>query len=74
MAAILKQLAECEKMCSMADKAIAGENVEYAAVCSHCASLEKQLAEIRKEEDAVLKQLGITLPEEQAIPKHDAKK
>ncbi len=74
VATILKQLAECEKMCAMADKAMVGEKVENAAVCTHCASLEKQLAIIRKEEDAMLKKLGITLPEEHAIHEHDAKK
>ena len=77
MFAILKQLAECEKMCSMADKAITGEKVENAAICTHCTSIEKQLAVIRKEEDAMLKKLGISLPGEHADHKdheHDAKK
>ncbi len=77
VAAITKQLAECEKMCSMADKAIAGEKVENAAICTHCTSIEKQLAIIRKEEDAMLKKLGITIPDEHADHKdheHDAKK
>lgn len=67
VAAILKQLAECEKMCSMADKAMTGEEVDTAAVCTHCVSLEKQLAAIRKEEDALLKKLGIALPDEREI-------
>jgi hypothetical protein len=77
VATILKQLAECEKMCSMADKAITGEKVENAAICTHCTSIEKQLAVIRKEEDAMLKKLGISLPGEHADHKdheHDAKK
>ena len=77
VATILKQLAECEKMCSMADKAITGEKVENAAICTHCTSIEKQLAVIRKEEDAMLKNLVISLPGEHADHKdheHDAKK
>ncbi len=77
VATILKQLAECEKMCSMADKAITGEKVENAAICTHCTPIEKQLAVIRKEEDAMLKKLGISLPGEHADHKdheHDAKK
>ena len=77
VAAIMKQLAECEKMCSMADKAITGEKVENAAICTHCTSIEKQLAVIRKEEDAMLKKLGITIPDEHADHKdheQDAKK
>ncbi len=64
-------------MCSMADKAITGEKVENAAICTHCTSIEKQLAVIRKEEDAMLKKLGISLPGEHADHKdheHDAKK
>ncbi len=74
VAALLKQLAECEKMCSMADKAIDGEKVDNSAVCTHCVSLEKQLAAIRKEEDAMLKKLGIALPQEDAIHEQESKK
>ena len=77
VASIMKQLAECEKMCGMADKAIAGEKVETVAICAHCTSIEKQLAAIRKEEDAMLKKLGISIPDEHADHKdheHDAKK
>ena len=77
VASIMKQLAECEKMCGMADKAITGEKVENAAICAHCTSIEKQLAAIRKEEDAMLKKLGISLPEEHTDHKdheQDAKK
>ncbi|MBL8818449.1 MAG: hypothetical protein JNL58_20650 [Planctomyces sp.] len=74
VAKIKSQLAECEKMCSMADKAISGEKVDSKTVCAHCVSLEKQLAEIRKEEDAMLKKLGIALPEEDAIHEHESKK
>ena len=77
VASIMKQLAECEKMCGMADKAITSEKVENAAICTHCTSIEKQLAAIRKEEDAMLKKLGISLPEEHTDHKdheQDAKK
>jgi len=77
VASIMKQLAECEKMCGMADKAIAGEKVENVAICAHCTSIEKQLAAIRKEEDAMLKKLGIDIPDEHADHKEqglDAKK
>jgi hypothetical protein len=77
VASIMKQLAECEKMCGMADKAIAGEKVENVAICAHCTSIEKQLAAIRKEEDAMLKKLGISIPDEHADHKEqglDAKK
>ncbi len=62
VAAIMKQLDECEKMCGMAEKAIAGGKVENAPVCAHCASIEKQLLAIRKSEDAMLKKLGIDIP------------
>ena len=77
VASIMKQLAECEKMCGMAEKAIAGEKVENVAICAHCTSIEKQLAAIRKEEEAMLKKLGISIPDEHADHKdheHDAKK
>lgn len=77
VASIMKQLAECEKLCGMADKAIAGEKVENVAICAHCSSIEKQLAAIRKEEEAMLKKLGIEIPDEHADHKEqglDAKK
>ena len=61
----------------MAHTAITGEKAENAAICAHCTSIEKQLAAIRKEEDAMLKKLGISIPDEHADHKdheHDAKK
>ncbi len=77
VAAIMKQLDECEKMCGMADKAIAGEKVENAPVCAHCTSIEKQLLAIRKSEDAMLKKLGISIPDDEHADhkdhEHDAK-
>ena len=77
VAAIMKQLAECEKMCGMADKAITGEKVENVAICAHCTSIEKQLTAIRKEEDAMLKKFGISIPDESTDledHEHDVKK
>lgn len=60
--AISKQLAECEKMCSMADKSAAGAKADNVAMCEHCVGLEKKLKAIQAEEAAMLKKLGIELP------------
>ena len=62
---------------AVADKSIAGEKVENVAIYAHCTSIEKQLAAIRKEKDAMLKKLGIDIPDEHADHKEqglDAKK
>ena len=63
LAKLKTQLADCEKTCSLTEKAITDDKVDSVAVCSHCASLEKQLKAIQVEEAAMLKKMGIELPD-----------
>ena len=62
--AIAKHLATCEKMCAMAEKSVTDAKSENVAICTHCVDLEKELKALQKEEDALLKKLGITIPKE----------
>ena len=73
--AIAKHLAACEKMCAVAEKSVTDAKSDNVAICTHCVDLEKELKALQKEEDALLKKLGISIPKEaDHHDEHDAKK
>ena len=63
IALISRTLTDCEKMCAALEKSIAEHKTDSAALSAECKVIEQHLDVVRKEETAMLKKMGITLPE-----------
>jgi len=61
----------------MAEKSVSDAKSDNVAICTHCVDLEKELKALQKEEGALLKKRGITVPNEadhHDENEHDTKK
>ena len=63
IALISRTLTDCEKMCAALEKSIAEQKTDSAGLSAECKVIEQHVDIVRKEETAMLKKMGITLPE-----------